>query len=55
MESKKFRHIPTGEIVTQVPISKFSEYEEVEDDKTEEPNTNQDFIKSHFIIGGIKK
>lgn len=28
-QSKQFRHIATGEIVTQVPISRLSEYEEV--------------------------
>lgn len=49
--SKKFRHTTTGEIVTQVPISRFNEYEEVEDDKTEE----NDFLKNHFIIGKIAK
>ncbi len=31
MESKQYRHIPTGEIVHQVPISRFGEYEEVAD------------------------
>jgi len=29
--SKQFRHISTGEIVTQVPISRFNEYEEVDE------------------------
>lgn len=28
-KSTQFRHIKTGEIVTQVPISRFAEYEEV--------------------------
>jgi hypothetical protein len=29
MKSKQFRHIPTGDIVTQVPLSRIAEYEEL--------------------------
>lgn len=54
MQSKQFKNKTTGEIVTQVPIMDIANYEEVDEDKTEN-NTNRDFIKRHFIIGGIKK
>ena len=29
MKSRQYRHLPTGQIVTQVPLSRFGEYEEV--------------------------
>ena len=54
MQSKKFRNKTTGEIVTQVPLMDIANYEEVEEDKTD-TNTNNDFIKSHFIVGRIAK
>jgi hypothetical protein len=39
IKSKKFRHKKTGEIVTQVPISKIADYEEVKDEKPAKKTT----------------
>jgi hypothetical protein len=50
MKSKQFKNKITGEIVTQVPLSHFSDYEEVKEDRNSVPLAIQDIIKADKII-----